>query len=161
MASTNSRTASPSSGLESDNRELLAALERLVRAYQFRDRQRVCYRGLSINECYALQAVIRDKGLTQNQLASSLHLDKSTTSRIVDSLEQREFLGRELDPCDGRAYRLRATDSGRRLHAQIEEDLRQRQLRLLEDVPADARKAVVLVLGRLADDAVERFQKKP
>lgn len=153
------RTAPARATVIRDSQALTVALDRLVRAYQFRDRQRACYRGLSINECYALSAVIRDKGLTQGGLAAELVLDKSTTSRLVDALESRGYLTREPDPCDGRAYRLRTTEKGRRLHAKIQQDLLRRQRHLIEDLPATARRAAVLVLSRLADDAAERFRE--
>jgi DNA-binding MarR family transcriptional regulator len=138
-------------GVEDDGRELLVALDRLVRAYQFRDRQRICYHGLTI--------VVDCKGLTQNELAAELTLDKSTTSRLLDSLERQEYLVREPDPCDGRAYRLRASERGRRLHARIQEDLARRQVTLIEDLPKASRRAAILVLARLADDAVARFTR--
>lgn len=140
-----------------EQRALYEALDRLVRAYQFRDRQRVCYRGLSITECYALQAIVHEPALTQRALAHALRLDKSTTSRVVDALESRGLAERSPDPGDGRAYRLAPTARGRRLHADIEADILKRQADLLRDVPATVRRAATEVLSRLAEDAMARF----
>jgi DNA-binding MarR family transcriptional regulator len=150
----------PDTGVDEESRDLLQVLDRLVRAYQFRDRQRVCYRGLSINECYALQAVVRTKGMTQNQLATALNLDKSTTSRLLDSLQRQGCLIREADPCDGRAHRLRASEKGRRLYGVIQGDLLRRHHRLLSDLSSDVRRAAILVMARLADDAAQRFHSE-
>jgi DNA-binding MarR family transcriptional regulator len=152
------RTSSHRTTVEEDGRALLTALDQLLRAYQFRDRQRICYHGLSINECYALQAVVHRKGLTQNELAAVLYLDNSTTSRLLDGLERRGHVAREPDPCDGRANRLAATEKGRRLHARIQEDLVRQHLSLIDDLPSDSRRAAILVISRLAKDASSRFQ---
>lgn len=157
MSTTQTRPA-PVTSAEQDGIDLSRALDRLVYAYQFRDRRSACYHGLSINECYALQAIIREKGLTQNELAAELRLDKSTTSRTIDGLEKSRYVTREADPCDRRAYRLRPSEKGRRLHARIQSELVQRHLPLIDDLPADVRRAVVLVLSRIADDATRRFR---
>lgn len=140
-----------------DARTLLGALDRLVRAYQYRDRQRVCYRGLSIQECHALQAVIETGPLPQSELARRLRLDKSTTSRLVAGLLEKDHLHRERDPDDGRAHRVRATASGRRVHDRIQRDLAGRVERILADLGPSDRRVAIDVMGRLADDAVDRF----
>ena len=157
VASTARNGTARGTGLRRDNQDLYEALDRLVRAYQFRDRQRVCYRGISVNECYALQTILRSEGMTQNELAAALLLDKSTTSRIVAAMEERGLITRVADPRDGRAHRLRATASGRRLHDRIQKDLLARQLDRLADLPPEQRRAAILVLQRLADVAVQAF----
>jgi len=151
---------SPSRGSRAagdDARALLDALDRLVRAYQYRDRQRVCYRGLSIQECQGLQVVVEAGPLPQSGLAAALRLDKSTTSRLVDALEEKGHLLRERDPGDGRAHRVRATASGRRVHTRIQRDLGARLERILADLGPSERRVAIEVMGRLADDAAERF----
>lgn len=136
--------------LDQDNEALYEALDRLVRAYQFRDRQRACHEGLSVNECYALQSVLRHDGMSQNELAAELLLDKSTTSRLVAGMVERGHITRVADPEDGRVQRLRATAAGRRLHAKVRRGLLRRQRDVIEDLPDVSRRAVVLVLRRLA-----------
>ncbi len=143
--------------LERDNQDLYEALDRLVRAYQFRDRQRACHYELSVNECYALQATLRHEGMTQNELAAILHLDKSTTSRLVANMEEGGLIRRVPDPADGRAHRLLATNAGLRLHDRVREDLLTRQRDLIADLPRGARSAAILVLQRLADTATRAF----
>lgn len=157
MPGTPTRARPQRDALQQDNAALYEALDRLVRAYQFRDRQRSCYRGLSVNECYALQTILRHRGMTQNELAAALLLDKSTTSRLVASMEDAGLLQRSPDPQDGRAQRLQATRTGRRLHERIHRDLLERQVVLIADLPAEARRAAVVVLQRLADMATRSF----
>jgi len=146
------------SRLDRDNEDLYEALDRLVRAYQFRDRDRTCYYDLSVNECYALQTLCRRTDMTQNELAAELLLDKSTTSRLVTRMEEAGHLRRTPDPNDARFQRLCATASGRRLHAKVRRDLLKRQVDLIADLPADSRRIAVTVLQRLADLAAGSFQ---
>jgi MarR family 2-MHQ and catechol resistance regulon transcriptional repressor len=143
--------------LEADAAQLHAALSELVRVYQFRDRKSICYYDISVTQCYALQAILRHGGPTLNEVAADLYLDKSTASRVVDSLERKEYVTRVRDPEDGRAVRIAATPAGRKLHARIEKDLVQEQVELLEDFPPDVRKGAARLLARLTKAATERF----
>ena len=46
--------------LQADSLALHEALADLVRAYQFRDRDRICCHDISVTQCYALEALKRD-----------------------------------------------------------------------------------------------------
>lgn len=157
MAAATGAPSTANRALELDNEDLYEALDRLVRAYQFRDRQRVCYHGLSVNTCYTLQILVWHDGLTQNELAAEMRLDKSTTSRILVQMEADGHIRRSRDPEDGRAQRLHVTASGKRLHQRIRRDLLDRQLGLISDLSSESRRAAVAVLRRLADMAVRSY----
>lgn len=143
--------------LEADAVQLHAALSELVRVYQFRDRKSICYHDISVTQCYALQAILRHGGPTLNEVAADLYLDKSTASRVVDSLERKEYVTRVRDPEDGRAVRIAVTPAGRKLHARIEKDLIQEQIALLADFPPEVRKGAAKLLARLTKAATDRF----
>ena len=72
-----------------------------MRVYQFRDRDRICCFDVSVSQCYALEGLVRRGGLTLNELAAHLYLDKSTASRVVDALERKRLRG-PLPPSAGR-----------------------------------------------------------
>src|SRR6185503_4151377 len=95
--------------LERDAASFYKAVSHLVRIYQFRDRQRICYRDISVTQCYALSALIAGGPMRLDALAGELFLDKSTTSRVVDSLEGKGYVRRGEDRLDGRALRVEAT----------------------------------------------------
>lgn len=65
-----------------------------------------------LNVLGVLEAV---PGLRMNEIASRVLLDDSTTTRIVDSLEERGLAARGPDPEDRRARRVSITPDGRRL----------------------------------------------
>ncbi|HEV7671840.1 MAG TPA: MarR family transcriptional regulator [Thermoanaerobaculia bacterium] len=136
--------------LARDAAELQRSLSDLVRVVQFRDRDRICCHDISVTQCYALEELIRRGPLTLNELAQVLYLDKSTASRVVDSLERKGYATRSPHPADGRALLLAATPAGRTLCERIEGDLVLEAQRLLVDIEPEARRAMALLLGRLA-----------
>ena len=90
---------------------------------QFRDRDRACCYDISVSQCYALERVVEAEGLTVNELAASLYLDKSTASRVANSLVDKGYLARARDPEDGRVVRLVPTPAGAALCRRILADI--------------------------------------
>lgn len=151
-----SPTETTREGLDADGRRLSERLGELIRVVQFRDRDRACCYGISVSQCYALKAVSDAGGLTVNELAGELFLDKSTASRVANGLVDRGLLAKTRDPDDKRIVRLVSTDSGEQLHERIEDDLAEEYGRLLADLDPGVRSAVSEVVGRLAHSFASR-----
>ena len=149
---------SPKADLDRDALALHKAVADLVRVYQFRDRDRICCHDISVTQCYALETLVQHGPMRVNALAERLFLDKSTTSRVVNTLVRKGYVEQRADISDGRATTLHATRQGQRLYARIAEDLVQQQKQLLEDLDPEVRTGVVQVLRRLADAADARFR---
>jgi DNA-binding MarR family transcriptional regulator len=144
------------SSLEQDAENLYAALSELVRVYQFRDRDTICCYDVSVTQCYAMEALLRRGPSGLNELAAELYLDKSTTSRVVATLERKGYVTRARHPGDRRAVVLTVTGAGRRLHDRIRKDLVDEERRLLADFEPEVRKAAPRLLVRLARAAASR-----
>lgn len=142
--------------LERDAAALHDALSALIRVYQFRDRDKICCHDISVTQCYALEGLVRNGPLTMNQLASHLYLDKSTVSRVVNTMERKALIARRRHSDDGRAVILEATDEGRRLCELIRRDLEEREKRLIADFEPETRAAMIELIGRLVKAAEER-----
>ena len=142
--------------LQEDARDLHRVVEDLLRAVQFRDRDRICCHGVTVSQCYALEAVVQLGPMSQNRLAGRLFLDKSTTSRVVSGLEEKGLIGRSPDPDDGRVRLLEATAEGRHTCAEIEADLVAETANLVADFDPVVRQKMVRLLGRLARAAERR-----
>jgi len=141
-----------------ETRAFIRALSRFIRVIQFRDRDRACCHGLSVSQCYALEAICREKTPSVNDMAARLYLDKSTASRIVSGLEGLGLVTKVPDPEDGRARRLRATEEGARSHAEIETELTAEYERLRAEETPEGRRGLVAVLERLGDLASRRVE---
>lgn len=142
--------------LDADAEALHAALSELVRVYQFRDRDRICCHDVSVTQCYAIEALVRRGPGGLNDLAADLLLDKSTTSRVVATLERKGYVTRVTHPDDGRAVVLSVTAAGLRLHDRIRKDLVEEERQLLADFEPEVRKAAPKLLLRLARAAAGR-----
>ncbi|NIM49994.1 MAG: MarR family transcriptional regulator [Gemmatimonadales bacterium] len=140
-------------GLDQDAVALYRALTALTRVYQFRDRDKICCRGISVTQCYALEALVWHGPLTLNQLASHLYLDKSTVSRVVDTLERKELVRRRPHTQDRRAISLSPTRKGRQLCDRIQQDMADRERELIADFEPEVRTAMIELIGRLAREA--------
>lgn len=136
--------------LREDAEALTEGLLELLRVVQFRDRDRACCHGLSVSQCYALEAVVRASPLTVNDLAAALYLDKSTASRVARGLVERGLVERRRGPQDGRVVRLEATSDGHSVAAAIHAELVAEYASLMSDFPKETRSAAVEIVGRLA-----------
>jgi DNA-binding MarR family transcriptional regulator len=143
--------------LEHDAVELHSALSDLIRLYQFRDRSRICCEDVSVTQCYALNAIIRLGSPTLRELAEEMYLDKSTTSRVVDSLVRKGHARRVADPADGRVVRIESTPGGRELSEKIERRLVELEKDLIADFDPEVRQATARLIARLARAAKERL----
>lgn len=143
--------------LDKDAWELHEALSELVRVYQFRDRKRICYRDVSITQCYAIDALVRKGPMSLNMLAAELFLDKSTASRVIDSLERKGYVTRSVDPDDRRVRVLEITKEGNELHSRIESELAEGMKAMIADFDPDIRQATIRLVVRLAKAASKRF----
>lgn len=147
-------TADP--GLERDTEALYDALSDLVRVYQFRDRDRICCFDISVTQCYGLEALVRRGGMTLNDLAAHLYLDKSTASRVVDALERKGYVARTTHPQDRRSVLLEATETGRALEGKIRDSILAEERELLAGIDPDVRKSMAQLLRQLAHAAEAR-----
>lgn len=107
--------------------------------------------GLRARTFSALALAVTPGSLGQRELAARLLLDPSQIVPIVDELEQRGLVERIVDPADRRGRLIRATDSGRELHAEA-------RRRIDSEDPGDAasltkaeRKQLLTLLRRIAD----------
>jgi DNA-binding MarR family transcriptional regulator len=92
----------------------------LVRACGLHNPDRTpCGQPVPISEAHALMEIGRGEPISQTELGSRLHLEKSTVSRLVRILEQRGWISRERSLRDGRVDELCLTSEG----AEVERDL--------------------------------------
>lgn len=144
--------------LDRGARALQAAVADLVRVYQFRDRDRICCHDISVTQCYALETLVEHGPTRLGTLTERLFLDKSTTSRVVQTLVKKGYVEQRPDATDRRAVALHPTPRGRRLWERITGDLVEQQKQLLQDLDPRIRAGVVDVIRRLARAADSRFR---
>src|SRR5262249_51206649 len=128
----------------------------LLRIYQFRDRDKVGYHGLTITQSYTMEIVMRRGRVTLNDLAAELGLDKSTVSRVVDGLERKRAIHRVPNIHDGRSLLIEATASGADRRRRIEADIIAENAKVLAAFSPTARRQIVPIIRALSRAAKNR-----
>ena len=141
--------------------ELFEAMSDLIRIYQFRDRDRTYCHGISVSQCYALEAVARHGPLTVNQLAAYLYVGKSTVSRLVEGMVQKELVLRQPHPDDRRSLLVTLTEVGSRVHYRILEEYLERERELLAEFAPEVRPDLIAFIRRLAATATKNATTGP
>jgi DNA-binding MarR family transcriptional regulator len=137
--------------------EFYDALNQLLRIYQFRDRDRICCYDVSVTQCTALEVIIEKGPLRLQALAEQLMLDKSTTSRVIETLVRKTYVKKFADPEDNRAVLIEATAAGRKLYQKIHSELVDEQKEMIADLSPEVRVAATALLQRLAGAASKRM----
>ena len=135
--------------LSQDSEDLYEALNQLVRVHQFRDRDRICCYDVSVTQCYAVETLVKKGALRLQVLAQDMFLDKSTASRVIDTLERKGYVSRVEDDEDRRAVRIQATDAGRELYEKIRADLIAEERVMIENLSAEARQGALSLLRQI------------
>jgi DNA-binding MarR family transcriptional regulator len=130
--------------------QIYQALSELARRYQFRNRDEVCCYGLTVSQCYALEALAESGKMPSSDLSTRLGLDLSSTTRLVDQLVRKKLASRSRSTDDARIREIQITDSGARLVGRIQQDMMSLVEAALGEYPSDVRKALPGALRNLA-----------
>jgi DNA-binding MarR family transcriptional regulator len=130
--------------------EMWAITKDLFKFLQFRDRDSMTACGLSVAQCYTLEAIGSQGQLTLNNVAEALYITPSTASRTVDDLVRKGLVERCQDPADRRAVCLSLTPPGQALFEALRQHLVQRQLTILQQIDPASRRDVLTALQKLA-----------
>ena len=69
--------------------------------------------GIGSGQIMFLMQLYKKDGISQEELAENLHIDKGTTCRAIKKLEEESFLIRVKDENDKRAYKLYLTEKSK------------------------------------------------
>ncbi len=76
--------------------------------------------GLSVLEWYALRALYAEDGVTASHLAQTVCRHPSSMTALLDRMEEKDLLRRQVDEHDRRSVRVFLTDQGRTLEPQVQ-----------------------------------------
>jgi len=138
----------------------------LVRGYQFRDREQICCHGLSVSQCYALEALDAagfdgPGAMMMGELAARLHVKISTMTRLVDQLVATGLATRVPDARDRRICRVKISKKGQSLVSRIRADLVEEHEQVLRQIPPASREAVINAMSLLRTAFKERQECSP
>lgn len=100
-----------------------------------------CCCGVTVTQCHTLMALDKQDKVTLNELSEMVSLDKSTVSRIVDSLVKAEFIDRTIPEKNRRTTVITLTAKGKDACRTINSGNDFYYKKVLSAVPEDLRSA--------------------
>lgn len=98
-----------------------------------------------------LLSLYRKEGVTQDELSSYLHIDKSATTRAIRSLEQKGFVIRNKDDVDKRFNRVYLTEKALNCKDKFRQQVFHWSEILAEDLDEETADIVYNVLEKMVD----------
>ncbi|KQM82391.1 MarR family winged helix-turn-helix transcriptional regulator [Agromyces sp. Leaf222] len=102
----------------------------------------------SMSESLTLRRLLQAPA-SQNELGEHLGLEKSTVSRLVDTLHRKGWVTRSADPSNGRVRIIALSENGLEVATQIDQAIHRAHLRMVEQLSEDERIAVAVALPAL------------
>ena len=109
--------------------------------------------GLSSYQSSYIPIVCAKPGITQDQIARELHVNRSSVTRQMTSLEENGFVTRRRSSDDRRAVEVYPTDKAQAVLPPVRAARKSWRSLLLEGMTDEEREALDVLLARLADRA--------
>nr|WP_122013063.1 MarR family transcriptional regulator [Maliibacterium massiliense] len=110
--------------------------------------------GLTGGQYLFIINICLDRGITQDQLADKLAMNKSTIARVVAQLEEGGFLLRRSNENDKRVYNLYPTEKATAMLPQIVDIIQQWNDCLTEDFTQEERDIFEVLMIKLTRNAI-------
>ncbi len=123
--------------------------------------------GISKMEFFALQAIggYQQKtglsGIYVSELAKTLRIASSQTSRMLKSLEERQLIGRKIDDRDRRNTYVYLTEEGRQVCRETQDSMKRFMKRVLQSMGEERVEELISLCNELADVMEQEAEKPP
>ena len=114
---------------------------------------------LNLSGVAMLALIVEHGALSQTKLGASLQMGRASAGTLVDDLERRGLVERQVDPLDKRVWLVALTDKGKELAAEI--DQRHREVReCYPYVAKESERSSVTGVLDLITDNLQREREK-
>jgi len=100
-----------------------------------------------------LLVLYRKDGISQDQLARALHINKAAVARALSKLEKNGYVVRKKDDADRRNNQVYLTDKARKIKAELLSEVNTWTDTLAEGLSDTDRKQIIEQLKRMDDNA--------
>lgn len=108
--------------------------------------------GITPEQLVVLKKLKEKEGVSQKKLALKVDKDQNTIKAIIDKLEKKEFLRREIKKDDKRVYLLFVTLKGKRLLKEVLEFEKKSEDDILYNLSEDKKKNLKEILEAIRDN---------
>ncbi len=128
----------------------ITAISRCAAAYR---QEQLAPLGLKAIHASYLATLLRTPGLTQEQLAKRVYVNKSNAARQVAVLEEAGFVRRSLSDEDKRAMLVYPTEKAYEAWPQIRQIFRDWEALVAQDLTEEQRQLLIEMLAKMRDKA--------
>jgi DNA-binding MarR family transcriptional regulator len=97
----------------------------------------------------ALILIEANPGISQSAIASALRFDRSTLVQIIDRLQDRGFVVREVSASDRRSHALKLTEAGAQALADLKEVIAEHEERMTRALSPEEKALLLSLLTRI------------
>lgn len=120
--------------------------------------QKVCY-GLTLSQCYTIEALGQKGSLTMNELSGELGVTVSTMTRIITVLVRDGVVLRQENPQDRRQVKIQLTDEGKKLKEKLRRCSESYSKAILDQIPEQERNNVLSAL-KILNNAIDQLKSQ-
>lgn len=107
-----------------------------------------------------LLALYKKDGISQEEISDHLKIDKATTAKAIKRLEGEDYIKRDINFKDKRAYKVFLTQKALDIKPVIKNILKNWSDILSEGLSEDEKSTVLDLLSRMAKNAFKYYEKK-
>ena len=104
--------------------------------------------------------MLRNPGITQEQISERLGMDRGTTARSVAALEEQGFIIRETDKRDRRINHIYATEKAEQLREQLYDVSDKLHSVYMADFTDEEKRQLSALLLKMRDNIKRQFEKE-
>jgi len=104
----------------------------------------------------ALVLIDANPGISQSAIASALRFDRSTLVQIIDRLEDRELVVREVSATDRRSHALKLTELGHTLLSELNNLVSMHEQYMTRELSMEERHTLMDLLARVYKKAEDK-----
>ena len=142
-------------------RHIMRYINRTFRCGKLYRNEALAQIGLEGSDQPFILHICHSPGITQEQLAREIYIDKSGVARKLASLEKRGYICRESDPQDKRVLRVYPTDAVKDMLPAIRNSIAEWNGRILEGFSEEEKEQLESLLTRVMDNAIRWADGKP
>ena len=116
-------------------------------------------RGLFQAEFKCLRVFGSDKSLTCKEIANRMNLSRSRITRVIDGLEKKGYMNREIDQTDRRNMRVTLSRRGKIFTTKLNREFTDMHYEILQDIDVSKHESLITTLEHLLT-ATEKWLQK-
>lgn len=115
--------------------------------------------GIGSGQHIYLLELFKEEGVSQEKLSEKLCMDKATTARALDKLIKEDYVYREVDAEDKRAYKLYVTDKAIRIRPKLYDVMSKWTDVLVGEFESGEKEILLKLLNKMSKNAASFINK--